>query len=450
MPGIAFGLSSYQRGPGDMPDLPVINMWVEESPTEERQIVLQSRPGIEDREEDMGEGPVQQLFQRDLVLDSALFGVSDNALFEGTTSLGAVDGAGPFSIAGYENFLFVAGGSGLWGWNATVLAEIAFPDNADVIKVIIAASRVIAIRKDTGTFYWSDVLETDIEALDFATAENQPDRLLDCLFIDDILVLFGAETVEFWPNTQDGELPFQPLQGRVIEKGIRGTGCATALGSTFAWVTNENNICIGDENTIVSNPGLQAKIEGSASVSLFTFTRDGVEFLALRLSDETHVYQARSGTWSEMESHGQTNWIAQCFAGGVFGSAIDGRTLAFSDGHEDLGGVLERRWRAGFWAGVGTVIANLIVRCNVGQTPYLDGDYTAPMLEARVSWDHGKTWGNWRQVSLGEQGQYGVNVVWRSLGMARRWFAALFEFRLTAPVDLRVSNVLVNEGYGGR
>lgn len=450
MPSIEFGLSSYERGRGDLPELPVINLFAEEAPTEDKGIVLQSRPGLTDRGADMGGGPIDCLFQRDLVLGSALFGVSGGNLYEGETPLGAINGSGPFSMAGYEDFLFTAGGTSLWGYDGATLAAVTFPDSADVLKVIIGASRAICIRADTGKFYWSDPLEDDIEALDFATAENQPDRLLDCLFVDDTLVLFGAETVEFWPNTGDADLPFQPLEGRVIEKGVKATGCATAIGSSFAWVTNENAVCVDSENQVISNPGLQARIEAASDVRLWTFILEGVEFLALRLDGETQVFGWRGKTWSEFASYGESNWIPQCFAGGTFGSGIDGRTLQWGTGHADPDTIHERRFRAGFRPDSPLNITNLRLFGNVGQATDLAGDYVEPIVEMRLSLNHGKTWGNWRPKSLGAQGAYGKLVQWLALGMTKLGFGWLAEFRITAPVDVRVSDVKINDGWGGR
>lgn len=450
MPAIQFGLSSYERGRGDLPELPVVNLFAEEAPTEGRGVVLQSRPGLDDREADMGNGPVDALFKRDNVLGTALFGVSGNRLYRDAASLGTVNGGGPFSLAGYEQFLFAAGGAGLWGYDGTALAEIAFPDDASVIKVVTASSRAVAIRGDTQQYYFSGPLGETFDGLDFTSAESQPDRLLDIVPVDGSLVLFGAETVEFHVITGDADLPFQPLVGRVIEKGIRATGCAINIGPTFAWVTNDNQVCLGDENTIISNPGLEARIAASTSVRLFRFMLEGTEFLALRLDDETQVWSWRSRMWSEFASYGETNWIPQCFAGGVFGSAIDGRTLAFGTGHLDLGGVLERRFRAGFPINSsGLNIANVGVRCNVGQTPFLSGDNTDPQIEMRLSRDAGQTFGNWRAVSLGAQGNYRTKVQWRACGMASQP-GFLPEFRLTAPVPFRVSEVTINEPLGGR
>jgi len=42
MPAAQFGLSSYERAEGDLPALPVINMYAEETASEG--VVLQSRP----------------------------------------------------------------------------------------------------------------------------------------------------------------------------------------------------------------------------------------------------------------------------------------------------------------------------------------------------------------------------------------------------------------------
>lgn len=445
---LAFGTSAFERARGDLPDLPVINLFAEAAPTEQTGLVLQSRPGLSDRSADMGTGPVDALFKGDGVLDSGLYGVSGVGLYNGTTLVGALDGIGPFSLAGYEDNLFVTGGGSLWGYDGTTLASAAFPDNASVRKVVVGGSRAICIRADTEKFYWSDVLSTTIDALSFATAENQPDRLRDMLFMDDILILFGAETVEFWPNTGDADLPFQPLEGRVFERGVKATGCATKFGSTFAWVTDTNQVCLSDPETIISQPGLEALIEASATARLWTFNIEGADFLALRIDAGTWVFNARAKMWSQFASYGQANWIPQCFAGGVFGSSLDGKTLEWGSAHLDLGGQLERRFRAGLGITAGQVVAsNIILRTNPGNTPYLTGDYDEPVVEMRASRNAGRTWGNWRPVSLGAQGAYRQRVQWTACGMFGQP-GMLVEFRTTDPVPLRISDVVANEPMG--
>ncbi len=445
-----FGLSSFVRAEGDLPELPVINMYAEEAPTEETGVVLQSRKGLDDRSASMGAGTVEALFQRDGVLLGALFGIAGNTLYQGTTSRGAVTGAGPWSIAGYELALFTAGGSSLYYWNGTTLATVAFPDSASVSKVMVGASRLLCIRADTQKLYWSDPLETNIDALDFSSAESQPDRLRDMLFIDDTAILFGAGTVEFHPNTGDAALPFQPLEGRVFEKGIRATGCAASFGTSFAWVANTNEVCLGDADNVISKPGLEAKIVASTACRLWTFLSEGQEFLALRIDSGTWVYGARNKLWSEFQTYGLSNWQAQCFANGVFGSATDGKTLALGTDYTDNGATLERRFRGGFpLNGGGLTVANITLRTNPGNTPYLTGEYADPRIEMRLSRDAGKTWGAWKVKTLGEAGDYRKRIQWRALGRAAQP-GLMAEWRVTDPVPFRVSDVLINEPYGGR
>lgn len=450
MPSLPFGTSSYERARGDLPSLPVINFFIEASPTEKNGVILQSRPGLEDRNKTLGSGPVRALLRRDLVLGTYLFAVSGNQLYRDTELIGTIDGTGPVYMAGYGNFLFVAAGGRLWGYDGTTLTALPFPDDALVSSLLIAGSRLVAIRKDTGQFYWTAPLGTEIDALSFATAENQPDRALQLLFLNGILLIFGSETVEYWPLSGDPELPFQVLQGQVIQKGLRTTGCAVQIGSTFAWVSNENRVLLANEETVISNNGLQERIAASQDVKLWTFTLGGNEYIALRLDDETQIYDVKAQKWFEFTSYGEANWVPRCFSDNVFGSAYDGRTMRWSGNWQDLGGVLERRWRAGLVIDAGgTTINNVSIRTNVGQTGYLAGDYENPAVEMRQSRDGGKTWHGWRSQSLGKQGDYRTHVQWRSLGMASRP-SLLLEFRATAPVSLRVSDVLVNDVTGGR
>lgn len=450
MPAMQFGLSSYDRARGGLPELPVFNMFLEEAPTEERGIMLQSRPGLTDRAADMGVGPIRQLFKRDLVLDSKLYGVSGNGLYEETSKIGAILGTGFVSMAGNEIGLMTTAGRSLYFYNGTLLSQVVFPDNADVAHVSVGGSRYWMVRKDTGKLYWTDALESDVDALDFLTAESLPDRLLQTLWIDGGLIGFGAESVEFFQQAGSADLPLVPLTNMVFEKGLKATGCASPIGTSFAFVTNGNQVCYQRDDNVISNAGLEERIAASSECRLFNFFIGGNEFLGLRLDNEFQAWSLKTGSWSEFTSYGQANWIPQCHADGVFGSSIDGRTLAWGDGHVDLESSLERKWRAGFPInGGGLNISNVRARVNVGQTPYLTGDYTEPEIELWVSDDAGQTFSYVDAVSLGAQGNYREMPEWRALGQAS-WPGFVCEFRVTDPVDVRVSDCLVNEQYGGR
>lgn len=448
MAKLNYGLSHFFRDRGNFPALPVINMFAEEVPVEES-AVLQSRPGLQYTGAVIGAGPVKAIYQIDGVLNGELFAVSGTGVFADNVLLGNITGNGPAKLAGYETFLFANAGEGLYGYDGSNFSSIPTPDNFDVSDICVGASRLVVVNKDAGRFYWSDTLTDNIDALSFATAENSPDKLKACLFVGDVLILFGSETVEFWPASTDADNPFQPLIGRVFPIGIRDTGCATRFGSTFAWVTNHNQVCLSEPENVISYPGLEADIEDSSTVSLWTFFLEGNEFLAVRLDDATHVFSSRSKRWSEFKSYDETNWIPQCYGGGLFGSSLDGQIIEWADVHTDFDGVLERKFRAGSLINGGAIfVSNLSIRTDPGHTPYLSGNYDDPTLELSWSKNQGNTWSPYRGRSLGASGNYKKLVQWRSLGMFSQP-GMLFEFRLTDPVPLRVSGVYVNEAYGG-
>jgi hypothetical protein len=443
---VKFGTGVFDRDRGNLPKIPVINMYAEQTDIEG--LVMQSRPGLTDSGTTLGAGPVKGLFHIDGVLSGQTFAVSAGHLYANSTDLGAINGTGHVSMAGLQNFVFACAGQSVYSYNGAALAAVAMPGGFDVTSICVGSDRLIVIDKDTGHFYWSNVLTSVVDPLNFATAENSPDKLKECLFLGDTLLLFGTETVEQWPaSSANPDLPFSPLVGRTFQVGIRDTGCATLFGNTFAWITSRNQICAGDANTVISTPSLDEKLSQSATASVWTFTLEGSQFLAVRLDTSTWVFSTSNSQWSEFQSFGQTNWIPQCYANGKFGSAIDGRLVQWGTDHSDFSSILERRLGAGAAVTSGTVAVNsLIIRTNPGQTPFLSGTYANPTIEIRTSRDGGFTWGNWKRKSLGVNGEYNRSIRWRSLGYFG-YPAFLMQVRVTDPVPFRLSGIVANEDY---
>lgn len=438
--------TSFSRERGDLPDLPIINMFAEQADPEGK-IVLQSRPGLETNYT-LGSSPVRFLYSEPGVFNESVFAVAGNKMYKGSTLLGTVQGDGPVSMDSFEDATFMSCGGPLYYYDGTTLTTIAFPDNADTVKVVVGSSRLIVIQKETQTIYWSDPLTPGIDALDFAQAENSPDRLLDMLFLGDVLVLFGEATVEFWPSQANPDLPFAPLPGRVFSKGIKNTGAAVAVGSGFAWVTDSNQLCLNTPDNVVSTREIETDIEEAGSVSVWTFMLDSVTFIALRVGEKTHVYNTVTPSWTRFETLGG-NWDATCYTDGYFGSASTGKVYNWSDEYTDDGDTLERRFR--IWAPLdleSEVIHNLFLRGNPGRTPYLSGQYANPRVELRTSKDGGNTWGNWRTSNMGVSGTYRKHIKWLALGIFS-YPGALGEIRITDPTPYRVASVKVNIPYGG-
>lgn len=456
---LPFGLSAYRRDRGNLPELAVVNMFVEVAPTEPKQVALHSRPPLVQSTASVGTGVVGGIFKKDGVLSGDEFKVVGSQLFRANVLVGSITGSGHVSMAGNEIGLVVCAGADIHFYDGATLSAADFPDSADAAKVVALAGRFIAIRKDTGKFYWTEVLSNAVVAgiltfggLAFATAENEPDKLVDMVVVDDKLALGGAGSVEFWAKTGDSLLPFSPIEGMVYEKGVRATGCMVNLDNSAVFQSPDYiTYRAGNVPERISDAGIEERSAASATCSLFTWFFEGHEMLSMRLAAETVNYDAQSRQWCEFATYSETNWAASCAAKGpIFGSGLDGKTLAFGAyDNGELGDILERRFRAGMALDGGAVrLDNIRLRCNAGEGA-LTGDYTDPVIEMKLSRDAGKSWGNPRLCKLGAQGEYRKTVEWRALGM----FDApgiLAEFRVTDNVAFRVSGVVANEPNGGR
>jgi Phage stabilisation protein len=447
---LAFGVSAYSRERGNIAEMPVINMFAEASPVDNR-VILQSRPGMVEGAT-VGVGPVRGLFQRDGIQGGQLCAVSGNELYIGAANAGAISGGGPVSFAGDEEELTVCAGGPIYQFSAGALTALAYPGGVFTgafIKTLDLAGYNVGIESNSGR-YWFRLWGSPFDPLDFITAENEPDRLLDAVAVDDYIAFFGAGTVEFHVKTGDADLPFQPLTGRVFEKGIRATGCAASFDNSVAWVSDQNIVYrAGNVPDRISTTGVEERLAKSATCAVDAFFYEGHEFLLVRGDAFTLLYDAQSGQWCEFTSYGYTNFRGLSVTQGpVFGDSETGKTWVFA-GFQDGGGVLERRFRAGAQIEGTATIANIQLIANVGQTPELTGIYADPIVEMRSSRDAAQTWSDWEAVELGAQGEYRVIPEWRRIGMFDTP-GAMFEFRVTDPVPFRVSRVTANARKGGR
>ncbi len=456
MPDLNIITTTIRRSRGNMPVMPLVNMFSEAAITEPRQFALQSFPGLT-VSTTLGDGPVRALLQGGGILDGALSALSGGTLFTGGVSRGAVTGSGAASIAGNEMGVVAAVGSVAVFYDGAAFSSIDFPDGQDIIKVFEQGGRFLFIPEGGQAWYWTapyaDMLVAGVftvDGLDFASAESEPDQLLDGLVIGDSPILLGANTIEFWTKTGDLDLPYVPVEGRTFQKGIRATGCAALFDNTFGWVSPDNIVYIaGNVPQRISDAGVEELIAGSATCRVDSYFFEGHEFLKIGLDDVTVEFDAQTRQWNERRTGVGNFRGGPVVAGPLFGSTVDGSVYELS-GWTDLVGYHERSFCAGFTLPGGVIpIRNVRLRTNPGQTDYLTGDYTNPTVELIQSYDGGQTFESALPEYLGEQGEYRREVEWRALGIADA--PALFaKFRVTDPVSFRASGAGFNEAGGGR
>lgn len=453
MPSIVYGTGAYKRSNGSLPPLTLINMFVESAKTSEQSVCLLSREGLA-QSSTVGSGPITGVFSKQGCFGGDLFTVSNNTLYRGASSLGAITGTGPVSIDGSDNEVVVTRGGTAYSYNGTNLAAIAFPDSANVRAVCFINSRFVFARDASAKFYWSNILDgRTVNALNFATAERQPDQLLDVKARGDILWLLGQATIEAWSNDgSNAALPFSRIEQVVFDVGTIGTGCTVQADNTLFTIANDGVLYrMGEVPERISDHSIEERILSSSARKLFTFKYQGHEFLAFRLDTETLAYDCATQQFCEFQSV-LSNWIAHCAAmvgsTAYFGHISTNQVLVFS-GWSDLGSALERRFTAAQQMDQPATINNIRLWCNGGHTTVLVGQGTDPQVEMRYSRDQGNIWTDYNGARLGASGNYRAIPSWRRLGQFD-FPGALMEFRLTDPVPFRVSAVKANDFSGGR
>lgn len=453
MPSIVYGTGAYKRTNGSLPPLTLINMFLEQAKTSEQGVCLLSREGLV-QSSSVGSGPIYGIFSKKGCFGGDKFIVSGAHLYRNTTDLGSITGSGPVSIDGSDNEVVVTRGATAYSYNGTNLAAITFPDSANVRAVCFINGRFVFVRDGTAKFYWSNILDgRTVSALNFATAERQPDQLLDVIARGDILWLLGQSTVEAWSNDgSSAAIPFSRIEQVVFDVGVIGTGCAVLADNTIFFIGIDGVLYrVGEVPERISDHSIEERILSSSSSKLFRFKYQGHEFVVVRLGTETLAYDCATQQFCEFQSS-EANWIASCATMvdnvAYFGHSSTGQVLIFS-GWADLSAELERRFTAAQQMDQPATINNVRLWCNAGHTNVLVGQGTDPEVEMRYSRDAGNTWSDFNATKLGVAGDYRAAPSWRRLGQFD-FPGVLMEFRTTDPVPFRVSAAKVNDFTGGR
>lgn len=152
------------------------------------------------------------------------------------------------------------GGGTLSGGGLHGLNGIEVPDGQPPISLTTLKSFVLIAIADSDRFYWIEPGEIVVDALDFATAESQPDRITSIFTVGDTAWLVGDGSTEIWYATGDSTAPFAPVTGRVYDRGaIEGTA-VNIKGTVFLVGPDFIVYAISGGPQRVSNHGIEETI----------------------------------------------------------------------------------------------------------------------------------------------------------------------------------------------
>lgn len=454
MPEILLGLSSHKRKTTWNPDLRVVNLLAEQTPTNRfNGIDHIQRPG-EVLFYDFGNDPIQGVFRQAGTFNGDFLigeGSTLNRLTQGgvATALGALGGSERFVAAATATRAIVVANGVATSTNGTTVANVVMPDGRLVGSVAQLNGYFILPERDSARFYWIEPGQVDPDGLSFATTESSPGNILKVERVGDELWFFKQEGIEVWTPTGDADLPFQRVPGRNYDKGARAKDAICRFDNTVAWVGNDGLVYRGDASPIrFSDHALEEQIRKSlpSALTAWSFAVDGHTLWCLTLEQATYAYDASSQQWSQFKTYGQDTW--RCHVGDVgddftlAGSSVNGRVyLLDSEASNDDGLVLERILTGG------VAVAGSPVRCDNLSLYMSTGTATDPNLypKARVSWsDDLQTYDDFEDVLIGRQGHYGEPVRLNRLGQMR-YPGRLFEIRVTDDVVATISAAFVNE-----
>jgi hypothetical protein len=321
----------------------------------------------------------------------------------------------------------------------TALSTVTDPDAPAALTVDYLDGYHI-FSDGTGSFYICALYDAeDYDALDFATAESNPDNIVRVFVDHRELILFGTDTTEVWVNTGDTDFPFERQPGAINEKGLCGPNAVARLDNSVVWIDQNGvvrRMAAGYAPQRISTHEVERALTAGtlADAEAFAYSQEGHEFFVMTVPGAgTWVFDAATSLWHERQSYGDDRWRARGYALAygkhLVGDYLSGKLYELDYSTFTENGTLQlaemifppthaeqARFRA----------HSLILDMEHGETP--------PYGESQVRLDISDDSQDWTTIGYGSMGATGQRVnrtVWRRLGQHRNLH---MRFRISDPV----------------
>lgn len=386
-------------------------------------------------------------FRGSIVFSGRCFVVAGNILYEivsnGTaTARGTLlTSTGRVSLAvGVKQVVIVDGPYGYVLTQATnVFAQITSPNFYGSRFVTFTRGYFVFIRPISQQYYISAIDDaTSFDALEFASAESNPDKLQVVITDHDELKLFGEVTVETASDTGGVDFPFMRNPGALMEVGCLAPDSVVKLDNSIYWIGQNDTggglvyKANGYQPQIVSDDAIGQMLQTStnmAAATAYGYQQGGKTFYCINAPGllTTLCFEAKSGKWHERvdldlvtggyKQHRATGYFyafGKCFVG-----AADGRIYSLEPLVGNNAGDVLLRERISPHNSLPTLERETFARFQLDCTVGKSAAGKDPQVMMRYSNDGGINWGSWQQRSLGQIGEFAKRVVWHRLGQSR-------------------------------
>lgn len=302
-----------------------------------------------------------------------------------------------------------------------------------------------------------------LDALEFATAESNPDGLLRNIADHGEVVLAGSETVEFWGNTGAQDFPYGNQRGSTLEWGLAAPWSLVKYNDSLAGLFKNRMgqvqvmVMQGHALRKISTPGLDYKINNYGSVSdatAYAYMLGGHPMYVINFPSEgkSHMYDASTSMWTELESglsgaryRGDLHLdylnkprISDYANGNIY--TLDADTYT-ENGEPIAREIVSKHFNSGLEM---LKVSKLQVDFETG-VGLISGQGSDPKAMMQFSKDNGHTWSNEAWMAMGNIGVYVARVIWWQLGVARDW---VFKIRITDPVKVVIAGASIDARVG--
>jgi hypothetical protein len=338
------------------------------------------------------------------------------------------------------------------------VTDVDFPANP--VTVTYLGRRFVCNFQGSGRFYCSDVDNgLSWDALNFASAETNPDPIQAVWTSNGQLALLGTFTTEYWGLSGAVDFPFSLISGTATEWGLAATWSIAKYDNTMAALMKnaQGQVIVariqGYVPQKISTPDMDSIINGytnTADATAYSYMLGGhaMYVISFPSAGYTWMYDGSTGFWSSLKSYGLTRYrgeFAFPFLSAIVVADYNvGRLYRLSPtAQTDNGDTIERevigetiRATDGDFININT----LRLDCEVGQG-LTSGQGSNPQIALSISRDNGKTWGPDMWKDLGAIGEYKTRVEWRRLGSPRVFVPKI---RITDPVQITLVSACLN------
>lgn len=380
--------------------------------------------------------------------------------------LGAISGTGRVSLANNGRYLVavVSTGEG-WVYDNTTSVLVKITDTDYILaKTVIFNDGYFLFNALDGTVFFNSALNNPLsfDALDFGTAEINPDKIVALHPNHNEVFTCGTETIEIFKNVGGTGFPYQRIEGANIQKGVHAAFSIREFDNTFVfagggqneltaiWKVSSSSSATKISTDAIDNAIQQFNEEEIGASFAFDYAQGGRFFVGFtfeseRIPSATFVYEATASAlsgrsvWHERQTgpsanRWRVNTITKAFGALFAGDQLDGRIgIVDLDTYDEYGEPMQRvTATAPFFADGLPVFSGeyrLHMQTGVGLANGIGSD---PQITRNFSDDGGRTFNDGVHRSFGKIGEYEVIPAWRRQGRIPR--ARTLRFSTSAPV----------------